>query len=195
MKTMIAIDPGHAGRGNAVAQFEGERLVHTWFERTVTQSMKSVGYKHGAVGRKVWEGNRGGLDLVLVERPEYQGQRSQAARPTDLMNLAWSGALLAGQFSGRDGCPIIELPPSVWKGSESKPVNHKRLWAVLDAAEREVLGGLVTEKAIRAACVKGALARWGISGAACYPKSFDTHNLLDAAAIGCYFLGRLKKVG
>lgn len=190
MGNIICIDPGHAGEGNACAAFEDGRLISVWFERVQTQSPTRVGMKHSPIA---YEQNTGWSDLIIVEHPEYQGERSDNARPIDLINLSWSGALLAGAFAGRDGCPIIEFTPTEWKGQESKPINHGRLWEVLEVAERNILGGKATAGAIQKAKRKGALKRWKISGADCYPKKFTMHNKLDAVAIGCYFLKRLKK--
>lgn len=177
MTTLLAIDPGHAGAGNACAQFGEGRLLGAWFDRAPEAA------DLGAAA-----------DRVIVERPEYQGRRSQNARPEDLMNLAWSGALLAGVYVGR-GATLIEVAPSAWKGTEPKPQHHARLWEVLTPDERVILGGMATARAIADAVRKGALSRWGKPGALYYPRSFTTHNLLDAAALGCWHLGRLQKRG
>lgn len=190
--SLLAIDPGYRGDGNACAHFAGGVLDAIWFERVKTFKPGQV---RGARRTDMWQRSAGSLDLVLWERPEYQGERSDLARTQDIINLCCSGALLAGAFAGRDGCPIIELTPTEWKGSEPKPVQHNRMWKILSAAERKVLGGAATFKVIRAALEKGAMKRWKITGADCYPKSFTMHNLLDAAALGCHYLERLPKVG
>ncbi len=186
----IVIDPGYAGRGNACGAFEDGRLTCVWFE-IVTSTPRTVATLP-AKSFSEYKFEAGFADEIIVERPQ-QDARSARIPPAILMRLAWEGALLAGAFAGRDGARIIDYTPSEWKGSEPKPVNHKRLWKVLDDDERAVLGGDETRVAIEAACEKGALKRWGIAGAACYPKAFDTHNLLDVAAIGCFHLGRLEK--
>lgn len=177
----LCIDPGVAGDGNACAAFDGYELADVWFERAPR-------------GSRMFHVVRQMFDLVVVERPEYQGARTDNARGKDVIDLPWEGALLAGVYAGRDGCHIIEMPPSKWKGSEPKPINHDRLWEVLSKRERKVLGGDSTYAAIQAALEKGALKRWKISGAACYPKRFTTHNLLDATAIYCVHLGRLENL-
>lgn len=169
---LIAIDPGYAGQGNAVAEFLHGFLYDTWFNH-----LPCVGQR---------------ADVVVIEKPQ-QDARSENVPPKILINLAWEGALLAGAFCGRDGARLVAYTPSEWKGSTPKPVHHKRLWRVLSAAEQKVLGGAATEQAIDAACRKGASKRWGITGAKCYPASFDTHNLLDAAALGAFHLGRIGK--
>jgi hypothetical protein len=211
---VLVIDPGHAGKGNACTAFQSATLVEAWFERVVPGGAPLI-------ARPEWESRRGAFLEVVVERPAYQGQRSDEARPIDLINLSWSGAMLAGAFLGRDGARLTEYTPNDvrdkdcpfhgrkaamsgrrfctcsrgWKGSEHKPVHHKRLWGVLSKAERKVLGGPLTEKQIIAACEKGALDRWAKSGVKYYPKNFDMHNLLDSSALGCYHLGRLERVG
>jgi hypothetical protein len=158
----------------ACARFHEDRLVCTWHQDP-RGTLEAISY-----------------DAVIVERPQYDA-RSDRARPADLMALAWSGALLAGRYAR--GARVVELTPREWKGSEPKPISHKRAWAVLDAQERAVLGGDATGRAIVRACEKGALKRWAIAGAACYPRSFKTHNVLDAAAMGLTHLGRMRKVG
>lgn len=131
-----------------------------------------------------------GVDLVVVERPGYHGARSNAARTQDLIALAWEGAAAAYRF----GAPVIELSASGWNHSLPKPVVHSRMWKVLTDAERETLGGDATAARIERAVTKGAAKRWatGGKGGHWYPASFAGHNLLDAAAIGCVYLGRVK---
>lgn len=214
MLTTLSIDPGVAGAGCACALFTGTTLVDAWFERVV-RFRKDVPASASPVKCGA------GVNQVVVERPVFQGARSLNARPQDLMALAWEGALLAGAFAGRDACPIYELPPSDvtdkrcplhgkgpapgcavactcergWKGSEQKPIHHGRLWRVLTPSERTVLGGRATEKHIEAAKEKGALDRWSRPGVSYYPRAFTTHNLLDATAMGKYFLGELERKG
>lgn len=179
------------------------RLVEVWFERALTfQAVAGATCQVRDLppadprARARWE-KASGVDAIVVEKPAPQGGRTLAARYEDLANLSWDGALLAGAFAGRDGAPIFAWPATDWngqrgwKGTECKPHNHKRLWAVLDDAERRILGGDATAAAIEAACEKWARKRGGIEGAKCY--SSDVHNLLDAAALGACFLGRMKR--
>ncbi len=189
MTALVAIDPGYAeaGKGCACAAFVDGRLVEVWFERPVT-------FKAAPEPRPRTHVVRGAFDLVLIEALGERGP-GDGVKVGTLVKLAWNGALLAGSFAGRDQCPIVALTPKEWKGSEPKPAHHWRLWAALDASERKVLGGTCTERAIAAAREKGALSRWSRPGAAYYPRAFDTHNLLDAAALGATYLGRLAKLG
>jgi hypothetical protein len=199
---ILAIDPGHAGEGNACALGDARQLHGVWFERFTGGALECPAP----------------VSVVVVEKPQQDG-RSHGVRPRDLINLSWSGALLAGAYAGRDGAALVALHPSDqrdsrcalhssrprrgarvctcargWKGSEPKPLMHKRLWAVLAEAERRELGGRATERAIMAAVEKGALSRWSKPGASYYPKSFTAHNTLDACSLYAYYVGRLKRV-
>lgn len=183
---VLAIDPGVAGEGNACAWFECDELLETWFER-VPKRVEDAGTPR-AVGTQH-------CDCVVIERPQ-QDERSRSSRPKDLIDLAWEGALLAGAFAGRDGTPIVALTPTAWKGSESKPAMHARLWiTVLNGHEREILGGEDTWRVIQKAREKGALDRWSRPGASYYPRTWTMHNKLDAVCLGAVFIGRMRKVG
>lgn len=185
----LAIDPGAFARvskkENAVALFARKILVFAWHERVDTG--EGVAWSPG-VGAYT-------ADEVIVERPEYHGARSDSARTQDLIALAWEGAMLAGAYAGRFGAPVCAYGVSEWKGSEAKPCQHARLWKVLDADERAVLGGDATWRAIDAAREKGALDRWSRSGGDYYPRGFKWADMLDAAALGATHLGRIRKVG
>lgn len=176
----LAIDPGYGRKtgGNACALARSGVLVRAWFERP---SDARKGYARD-------------LDHVIAEQPQQDG-RSWDVPPGVLIRLAWDGALLAGLYAGANGAKLHDPTVSEWKGSENKVPMHRRLWAVLSPAEREVLGGDKTTRAIIAAVEKGALCRWSKSGAELYPSGFKTHNLLDAAALLMVALGRLEKVG
>lgn len=175
-----SIDPGTAGKGCAVAYSVHGRIIEVCFER---------------FHERCWIHRPRALDRVVVERPEYQGARSDNARTGDLINLSWDGGTLAAAYAAVCDVELVELTPTQWKGQEAKPVQHARLWEILDASERLVLGGAPTYAAILRARERGALKRWKISGAACYPKSFTTQNLLDAAALNATYTGRLEKKG
>lgn len=219
---IIAIDPGVAGRGCACASAHPHSgvLEDAWFERPVRGGVTGIPHAKGLPPRLGQAGSGG--TLVLVERPVYEGERSEKARTQDLLALAWEGALMAGEFAGRDQCPIIEMPPSDmtarecpfhgikayrkrdapidaccclvgWKGSEPKPRMHARVWDVLSYHERMILGGRATEKQIRAAVAKGALDRWSRPGVEYYPRSWDGHNLLDVASMIAVYTKRIKR--
>ena len=175
---IITIDPGvHAC---ALAWLENSHLQGTAFRAADAANL-------------MWASPNWTISHVVVERPEYQGLRTQASRPQDLIALAWSGALLAGRIAGATGAHLIELPPSHWKGSEPKPVHHARLWATLTREERALLGGDATASVINKAVERGAKERWKRGGAAYYPRTWTMHNVLDAACLGLFYVGRMEK--
>jgi len=176
MTGLLAIDPGYAahGKGCACARFFEGRLVAVWYARAT-----DVTLSFARVSRVVWE------------CPELR-PRGGGADPATLMRLAVEGAELAGRYAGVHGATITRMTPHDWKGTTPKPMHHARLWSVLDATERAVLGGERTWRAIEAARKKGALSRWP-PGRTFYGASYTDHNLLDAAALGCVALGRMAK--
>lgn len=176
----IAIDPGYSRKsgGCAVAQAVGGVLVRAWFERAADFDLCDVEP----------------VQQVIVEQPQ-QDARSWGVPPAVLIKLAWEGAALAGLYAGASGAVLHTPTVSEWKGGEKKPAHHARLWVILSDAERRVLGGDATHKVILAACQMGALCRWKLPSDRLYPSSFKTHNLLDAAALLMWALGRLTKEG
>jgi hypothetical protein len=131
--------------------------------------------------------------MVVVERPEYQGQRSDAARTQDLIALSWAGAGSAYFAAGAHGRPVHELTPTQWKGSEPKPPQHLRLWEdCLRESERKLFPP-DTGKRIRMAAEKCAL-KPGRPGADYYGKGrgSDVHNLLDTTALAMGLVGRFR---
>lgn len=177
----LAIDPGYSRKsgGCATALAVGGVLSEVEFKRA---------------SELVFRYSKGALQHVIVEQPQQDG-RSWAVPPAVLIKLAWEGASLAGLYAGASGATLHAPTVTEWKGTEKKPAHHKRLWAVLSDDERRVLGGAKTLAAIEAACEKGALCRWKLPSDELYPKSFKTHNLLDAAALLMWALGRLGKEG
>jgi hypothetical protein len=166
----LTIDPGSAKPGPACVRGDDGEVVAAFFD-----------YHPPGVG----------LDFVIIERPQVDG-RTEAFGPTSTVNLAWDGGIAAG-FALAHGARLVTYTPTEWKGSEPKPLNHRRLWRVLSLDEKRVLGGASTQREIENAVEKGALKRWKISGAECYPRGSKTHNLLDAAALHCVHFGRLAK--
>lgn len=177
----LAIDPGYSRKsgGCALALAEGGELVHVGFERA-SQFTTSPG---GLV-----------IQHVIVEQPQQDG-RSWGVPPAVLIKLACEGMKLAGLYAGASGAVLHDPTVTEWKGGEKKPAHHARLWAALSDAERRVLGGEKTYAVIKAACEKGALCRWKLPSDQLYPSTFKTHNLLDAAALLMWALGRLTKEG
>ncbi len=178
----LAIDPGYSRKsgGCAVAQADRGDLCAVWFER-------ASGFGHHSAASDP-------LSAVIVEQPQQDG-RSWPVPPAVLIKLAWEGASLAGLYAGASGATLHTPTVSEWKAGEKKPAHHARLWEVLTPAERLVLGGAKTHAVIVAACQKGALCRWKLPSDQLYPSTFKTHNLLDAAALLMWALGRLTKEG
>ncbi len=175
---VLGIDPdyGKDSGGCACALSEGGLFVSAWFERP--------SHEFAVLPR---------LSAVVVEKPQ-QDERSAAVPPAVLIQLAWVGAAVAYRYQGgAPGCVVVELEPRAWKGSEPKPVQHARLWRILEPAERAVFGGEATERVIRAALDKGAATRWARSGGSYYPRAFSAADKLDAACISATYLGRLLK--
>lgn len=130
---------------------------------------------------------------AVYEIPQADGR---AAPIDDLIRTAVGGAKVAAWLAPE----VVEYQPRQWKGSTPKPVHHRRAWAVLTDAERAILGGTLTSHAIDKACERGARNRWQKDGKLYYSaREFPTvgglkitHDLLDAAALGLYDLGRIK---
>lgn len=174
---VVAIDPGFSssGRGNAVALFARGKLTGTLFMRS------------SEFAERLPLAVPGGI--VVVEKPQFDGRPSGA-----LIDLTAEGLLLAGMFAGAWSARVLQLTPRAWKGSEAKPLHHRRLWAVLSPAERTLLGGEDTAAQIAKALAKGKACRWGAKGGSYYPANWIQHNVLDAVALGCFTLERLPKI-
>lgn len=175
----IAVDPGSAGKGLAVAHFFDKRLTDVYFARP-----------HD-FARRLSSGNV--VDArVVIEKPQAD-RRAEDVSPKSLISLSWAGGIAVGAcLSQYPEARLTEATPNAWKGSETKPHQHRRLWLMLGPQERLLLGGADTWRAIDVACDRGALNRWKRPGASYYGKN-DVHNLLDAAALGAWAVGRLRK--
>jgi hypothetical protein len=175
-RTFITIDPGYArsGEGCAVAFFRDRRLVRVMFARPEEVTFVGLYFDR--------------CECILWEEPQIDKRTYAATRET--VKLAAIGGVLAGMFAGKCGCRAQGIAPSQWKGSLRKPQMHSRIWRHLAEDEKDLLGGELTKRAIDEAKRKGALDRWSRPGGAYYPRSWYTHNLLDAVGIGMWALGR-----
>lgn len=185
---ILAIDPGVRAdlrrrrdpidpRVCACAWVSHERLIDAYF----------------AAPGAPFEGRRAPLcrpEIILVERPEYQGARTDAANTADTIALAWSGAQAAYLASGATGAPVQEATPGEWKGSEAKPPQHLRLWEDCLTADEKKLFSADMGMRIMKAAEKYALQP-GKPGVSYYGR-WGGHNLLDAAALGLAFVGRFR---
>lgn len=175
----LYIDPAADLNHCACALFDGPQLAQVGFYMALPLCAIPVHGGHDAE--------------IMVERPEYQGQRSDAARVQDLLDLAWTGARLAYAIAGTWGLAITgvcEVTPSQWKGSIAKPPHHARNWSQFTAAEQKLFPA-GTGKRIDTAAEKYALSP-GKPGASYYgrAKGSEVHNLLDAAIMGLWANGR-----
>jgi hypothetical protein len=169
----------------------------------------------GCVLRRVFSGNvdtvpdwaHYAYDRVVVEVPTLRGDATP--NPESLILIGIAGPRLAERCSA-SAAPerLREVRPAEWKGSLPKAVCHLRMWQALSDTERALLGGDATAKAIANACNRGAKARWkkhanhhysnrdlpkvgGIAGVSDGTLKI-THDILDAVALGLWYLGRLN---
>ncbi len=157
-------------------------------------ALSGLTYELHWVGMIAWLDSYCGrlIHRCVVERFEVV----HGSDPDDLFRATAAGFLLAGRITGGD---VRAVTPREWKGQTPKPAHHKRLWAALTPAERELLGGAPTLAAIAAACQRGAKDRWRKPGARYYRASElptvrgvkITHDILDASALNLYDSGRL----
>jgi len=161
----------------------------------IDPGVRECAYARAAEDRLVWVGllPAGAVlpfrpALVIVERPDYQGARSDAARTQDLLALSWAGARAAYSI----GAPVEEYTPREWKGSEAKPPQHLRMWEDTLSDDERKLFPPGTGKLIMKAAEKYALRPQ--PGAACYGRGrgSEVHNLLDAAAFLLAYVGRFR---
>ena len=180
MPRLITIDPGYGKRtrGCALAGFDDrDRLESIWFMRRTDTPLAGL------------------VDVatIVVERPQQDG-RTYAIPPATLEALAWEGAAVAYVLAGATGARVVELTPTQWKKGSRKPCQHARLWDALDLEERRTIGGIRVGRIIDAATEAGARDRWRKKDSASYysPSAKALTDTLDAVALGCVYLGRMK---
>lgn len=134
------------------------------------------------------------LQAVVIEKPEvYPGMKSK--NPNDLIDLAMAAEHLAMELQKFGAPPPKYVFPREWKGQVVKPIHHSRVWATLDLGERTIVAKAIgmfsidVENKIRRACESYARTRQ-VRG-----YSWEAHNLLDAAALGCWYFGRIGTGG
>jgi hypothetical protein len=175
---VIGVDPGYAraGGGCAIALLDSSGvLVDTTFLRPDLASIRKWAHACSCC-------------MVAIEKPQAD------ARTTDariIIELAWQGAIVGAALAMVTHAALAEVAITDWKGSRHKPQHHYAVWQGLAPEEREVLGGDRTARAILTACERGAACRWDPKRAPWYPKSFATHNILDAVGIAKHTYQRL----
>jgi hypothetical protein len=190
---LLSIDPGV--QASAGALFDdgsalGAHLVAAGYDPTIT-------YASG-VTRTVTVGlGGGGLECSsIVTAPtwscvcECPQVYSMAKPPADLVDVA----IVVGQWKERTlvaGGTWTQVLPREWKGQHKKPPHHKRVWAALSAAEREIVSKAVghSPESIAAYIEKACVA---IALHAKVTYSRHSHNVLDAVGIGLKTLGRIQ---
>lgn len=175
MSVLWAIDPAH-GKPHAMAVFVGGTLAAL---TTIDPKRPRLDGMPASAARP---------DTIAVERPVCY-PRSKTP-PNDIVDLAWDAAVLAGwltlggTYPGRE---LVVLRPAEWKGQVSKPIHHSRIWRVLTAGERALFPA-ATEAKIEDA--KKALAHGRTPS-----YRWSTSDLLDAAGLGLFVLGRTRRGG
>lgn len=171
------LDPGSA-KLCALAAFESGRLASLDWVDPVAHQIKPVS------GRVLTE-----PEAIIWEKPQIYPKSK--GNPNQLIDLAVAGAAAVEWLAAGSGsCAFIKsLTPKQWKGNVAKPTHHMRLHAVLTEAERALFPN--------------------VDGRSCWDYVFENArqlaltgkepsysaavvDLLDAAALGCYDLGRLE---
>lgn len=177
MTDLISIDVGGHVKGCSAALFRGGELI---------QALPRI--VHATP-----------VDRVVVERPQQDG-RSRAVPPAQLIDLAWTGAVLYGGFLAL-GAEGREYTPTEWKGTTAKAVHHWRMLGALFKNELLVVAGGLGSTVdglfheVDAARTAGALKRWAPHKNGHYSEKSRTPDVLDAVGLGLFDLGRITKEG
>ncbi len=104
------------------------------------------------------------VETVWIESPVLYPHSK--ARPADILQLSREAGRWAGIYSVF-AADVHFVEPANWKGQLKKKVHHPRIWAKLNANERDILH----------------LAGKGVLGS-------KLHNVLDAVGLGLWVLKR-----
>jgi len=150
-------------RGCGMAVFDGGHLVRAAYVKNPVEHGR--GYKaHVGMGNAAFDWCDEVLDRVIIEHPRvYPSSAQQKGDPNDLLDVVAVGAAVA---SGWWGIECETVFPSEWKGQVPKETMTERIRRSLTDDERKNI-----EKC---------------------PASL-MHNVLDAAGLGLYRLGRLNR--
>lgn len=162
-------------------------ITHAGFDATPGEQTPLPGYP-GTLYRSTDSGNVH-PDLVVWEKSRaYRGD----PRPQDIIDETAGGALCVGAMHA---LRIVSIPPDEWTGQTKKPPRHWKIWRLLSAAERAIIANAAGMSAravaahIETACQ--ALAKTGrVVG-----YTHKVHNLLDAAGLFLFVVGRMGKGG
>lgn len=101
---------------------------------------------------------------VVIEKPRIYPGAKQKARAEDVITLA----VRAGEWGGRyEHLKVRYVEPHGWKGAVPKEIHQPRIWAKLDAREKDI---------VDRACKGMAPSK--------------RHNVIDAVGIGLWAVGR-----
>ncbi len=123
-------------------------------------------------------------DAVAVERPAFDGRIMRGVPPATIIDLAWNVARVAYTLAA--GAPVHEYTPAEWIGTAPKPVLQLRIWRALTPAERKCFPEST------AADLERAAEHYARTRKVLQHAAFNT---LDAAGVGLFHLGRIKKGG
>ncbi len=123
-------------------------------------------------------------DAVVVERPAFDGRIMRGVPPSTIIDLAWNVARVAYTLAA--GAPVHEYTPGEWIGTVSKPVLQLRIWRALAPDERKCFPEST------AADLERAAEHYARTRKVLQHAAFNT---LDAAGVGLFHLGRIKKGG
>jgi predicted nuclease with RNAse H fold len=113
--------------------------------------------------------HRGCEQYLVLEVPRIYPHRSKGD-PNDIVDLAMTAGEIRG-FARAAGCHIIEVFPRTWKGQVPKEIHHARVLKHLADDELRLLD-VEARKFSKT-----------------NPNGYD-HNMLDAVALGLWFLQR-----
>lgn len=174
---LLSIDGGNRktnARACAVAEYH-RRELYALHELNRAQAVKASG-DDGLT-----------CDVVAVEKPDYlKGD----VPPKTIFALAWNACAVA--YTLARGAPVHEYTVNSgletdWIGGVVKPVLHARIWAALSTAERKIFPASTADDIERAAEHYARTRK--------ILKSYPAFDLLCAAGVGLFDLGRIKKGG
>lgn len=107
---------------------------------------------------------------LVIEVPRIYPHGRGKGDPNDIVELALTAGEIRGHYRAQ-GCRVVETHPRTWKGQVPKDIHHARVLAALAPEELRALAPLAKRVTKT------------------HPHGFD-HNMLDAVALGLWFLKR-----
>lgn len=142
------------------------------------------------------------VEYVVVERTQADGRLARGTTtPAVMVGLAWNTAAVA--YALARGAPVHEYTPNDWIGQTNKAILHRNIWAALEPAERENVARFGRAASGRARGPKNSGRPVDVLGAILInckraargqdPLKHDWYNVLDAAGVGLFHIGRVGK--